>query len=156
MNRDDLERLFRSLAPALEGLGEPWCVIGSGAMMIVGAPVADCPDLDIMTTTAGAEALEVAWARWRDTAYAPGDAGPFRSRFSAYDAPAGRVEVMGDLLLRGEGGWRPVAMPRAEAAPFAGGLVQVAGLQAQIDLLTLFGREKDLAKARMLKAFAAG
>lgn len=150
MNRAALEALYADLAPALAGLNEPWCVIGSAAMLIAGAPVEDCPDLDIMTTGRGAEALEAAWHARRDGACEPGGAGPFRSRFSAYAFPAGRVEVMGDLLLLRDGVWEPVAMPPIVVALFAGGQVNIPTRQGQIELLRRFGRPKDLAKARLL------
>lgn len=150
MNRAALEALYAELAPALASLDQPWCVIGSAAMMIAGAPVEDCPDLDIMTTTAGAQTLEAAWEGWRDNSYAPSDDGAFRSRFSAYDFAAGRVEVMGDLLLMLDGRWTPVAIPQAVSTAFAGQAVNIPPRQAQIDLLRLFGRPKDLAKAALL------
>lgn len=150
MNRAALAALYAALEPALAALDAPWCIIGSGAAMIAGAPVEDCPDLDIMTTTAGALALETAWEACRDRQYAPTSGDVFRSRFSAYAFPEGRVEVMGDLLLRGT----PVAIPAGVPTPFAGGMVRIPTLEAQIALLRLFGRSKDLAKAAMLEAFA--
>ena len=150
MNRAALEALYAELAPALATIEPPWCVIGSAAMMIAGAPVADCPDLDIMATTAGALALEAAWAGRRDRVNTPSDGGAFRSRFSAYDFPSGRVEVMGDLLLLQDGRWTPVAIPEAVPTAFAGRMVRIPARQAQIDLLQLFGRPKDLARAALL------
>ncbi|MES2034118.1 MAG: hypothetical protein V4466_08080 [Pseudomonadota bacterium] len=150
MNRAALEALYAALAPALMALDAPWCVIGSGAAMIAGAPVEACPDVDIMTTAAGAAALEAAWEAWRDRVYAPTSGELFRSRFSGYAFPEGRVEVMGDLLLRGE----PVAIPAGVATPFAGVVVRIPTIEAQIALLQLFGRPKDLAKADMLEAYS--
>lgn len=150
MNRAALEALYAELAPALATIEPHWCVIGSAAMMIAGAPVVDCPDLDIMTTTAGALALEAAWGSRRDRVYAPSVDGAFRSRFSAYEFPEGRVEVMGDLLLLQGRRWTPVAIPEAVPTAFAGRMVRIPARQAQIDLLRLFGRPKDLAKAALL------
>lgn len=150
MNRAALEALYADLAPALAGLNELWCVIGSAAMLIGGAPVEDCPDLDIMTTERGAEALEAAWEARRDRAYAPGGAELFRSRFSAYAFPTGRVEVMGDLLLLRDGVWKPVAIPTAVEGWLGGMSVNIPDRAAQIDLFRLFGRPKDLAKAALL------
>ncbi|MDO9473686.1 MAG: hypothetical protein Q7J28_11565 [Caulobacter sp.] len=150
MTLADLERLLAELDPALSGLSEPWCVIGSAAMMIAGAPVADCPDLDIMTTAAGAATLETAWDAWRDRAYAPTSGEVFRSRFSGYAFREGRVEVMGDLLLMQAGRWTPVAIPAVVATCLAGITVNTPDRQAQIDLFRLFGRPKDLAKAALL------
>lgn len=150
MTLADLERLLAELDPGLSALAEPWCVIGSAAMMIAGAPVGDCPDLDIMTTGAGAATLETAWEVWRDRAYAPTSGGVFRSRFSGYAFHGGRVEVMGDLLLMQAGRWTPVLIPDAVPTVFAGRRVNIPTRQAQIDLLRLFGRPKDLAKAALL------
>jgi hypothetical protein len=152
VNRAALEALYVDLAPALATLAEPWCVIGSAAMMVADAPVTDCPDLDIMTTGQGAEALEAAWARWRDAAYAPDRASQFRSRFSAYDFRAGRVEVMGDLLLRRDDAWKPVALPEAVEARLGGLPVRIPAVEGQIALLEQFGRPKDLAKGAVLRA----
>jgi len=146
----DVERLLAELDPALSCLSEPWCVIGSAAMMIAGAPVADCPDLDIMTTAAGAATLETRWAGWRDETYTPTSGEVFRSRFSGYAFRDGRVEVMGDLLLIQAGRWTPVAIPPVVATTLAGHTVNIPDRQAQIDLFRLFGRPKDLAKAALL------
>lgn len=152
MNLAALQALYERLAPALAGLSQPWCVIGSAAMMVAGAPVADCPDLDIMTTGEGAEALEAAWAGYRDAAYAPDRESLFRSRFSAYDFPEGRVEVMGDLLLKRDGVWTPAPIPAAVEGRLGGLPVRIPTLGGQIALLELFGRPKDLAKAAVLRA----
>ena len=101
MTRQEVEQLLALARPALDAMGQPWCVIGSAALMIAKAPVTDCPDLDILTTAAGAAALESAWGDRRATAYTPNPASPFRSRFSRYVWPLeggeGAIEVMGDL-----------------------------------------------------------
>lgn len=153
MNLAGLQALYARLAPLLAGLDQPWCVIGSAAMMVVGAAVDDCPDLDLMTTGEGAEALEAAWAGWRDRVYAPTSGEVFRSRFSGYAFPEGRVEVMGDLLLRRDDVWTPVAIPATVEGRLGGLPVRIPTLEGQIALFELFGRPKDLAKARVLEAF---
>lgn len=155
MSPDDLRRLVRRLAPDLAGLSEPWTIIGSGALAIVGLPVEDCPDLDILTTEAGAAVLEARWAVWRQADYAPDPDAVFRSRFSRYLAPDGAVEVMGALRLRTAAGWTPVEARAVERRAFAGVEVQVPPPAEQLRILRSFGRPKDLAKAARLEAFLA-
>lgn len=151
MNRADLEALHAELAPALSALAEPWCVIGSGAMLIGGLPVEDCPDLDIMTTAAGAEALEAAWASWRDPDYRPGHADRFRSRFTPFAFPQGRAEVMGDLEVNPGDGWRSVAIPKGRDVDLGGRTIRIADRDEIVALLRLFGRPKDLAKIALIE-----
>lgn len=155
MSPSDLEALVRRLAPDLAALSEPWTIIGSGALMMAGLPVEDCPDLDIVTTQAGAARLEGAWARWRQADYAPDPAAAFRSRFSRYLAPEGAVEVMGDLTRRTEGGWTPVTVRAIETRRFAGVDLPLPTPAEQLRILREFGRPKDLAKARALEAWLA-
>lgn len=150
-----VETLLRRLAPDLAAISEPWTIIGSAALMIVGLPVEDCPDLDILTTEAGAAGLETRWSVWRDPDYAPDPAAVFRSRFSRYGAPEGAVEVMGGLRLRTAAGWTPVEARVVERRLFAGVEVRVPAPAEQLRILREFGRPKDLAKATRLEAFLA-
>ncbi|MDB5452486.1 MAG: hypothetical protein JWO33_1064 [Caulobacteraceae bacterium] len=152
MNRAQLARLLAQLRPDIDAVGEPWCVIGSCALMIAKAPLADCPDLDILTTTAGAIALEAAWADRRDRAYAPDPASPFRSRFSRYGFDLGAVEVMGDLTMNGA----LVTVQEIAAAPFGGMSVPIPILAEQARLFRLFGRPKDRARLELLRRLPAG
>jgi hypothetical protein len=147
MNAAQLAQLLVQLQPDIDAVGEPWCVIGSAALMIAHAPVADCPDLDILTTAAGAMALEAAWADRRDQAFAPDPASPFRSRFSRYSFASGAVEVMGDLTLNGV----PVVVQEIAAAPFGGMRVPIPILAEQARLFRLFGRPKDRARLELLR-----
>lgn len=148
MNTAQLAQLLAQLRPDIDAVGEPWCVIGSCALMISQAPIADCPDLDILTSTAGAAALEAAWADRRDEAFAPDPASPFRSRFSRYSFDLGAVEVMGDLTLNGA----PVTVQEIAAAPFGGMRVPIPILTEQARLFRLFGRPKDRARLELLRS----
>ena len=151
MTPGDLARLLGRLAPALEALDEPWVFIGSAALMILGLPLEDCADLDVLTTTTGAQRLERAWSAWRAADYGPDPAAPFRSRFSRYEVDEGAFEVMGDLKLRTPRGWRPVWPEAIERRAFRGGLWPIPTAADQLRILRLFGRPKDLAKATWLE-----
>jgi hypothetical protein len=147
MDKAQLAQLLDQLRPDIDAVGEPWCVIGSAALMIANAPLADCPDLDIVTTAVGAAGLEAAWAGQRDQAYAPDPASPFRSRFSRYSFNLGVVEVMGDLTINGA----PVTVQEIAAAPFGATRVPIPILAEQARLFRLFGRPKDRSRLELLR-----
>jgi hypothetical protein len=148
LNRLDLQQLLALTRPALDAMAQPWCVIGSAALMIAKAPIEDCPDLDILTSEAGAAALESAWAEHRELAHAPSAGSPFRSRFSRYAFPPGAVEVMGAMTHYGAA----VAVQEIAVAPFGGLQVPIPTLAEQARLLRLFGRPKDRARLKLLGA----
>ncbi len=150
MNAAQLADLLAAIRPDLDALGQPWCVIGSAALMIAKAPILDCPDLDILTTMAGALALETAWADARLAGYEPDPAALFQSRFSRYAFAMGAVEVMGDLIFNGA----PVVVQEIAAAPFSGARVPIPILAEQARLLRLFGRPKDRERLDLLRRLA--
>lgn len=156
MTPAELAVLLNRLAPHLDELLEPWAFIGSAALIVSGAPWAHCADLDILTTEAGAETLELYWADWRQGHYAPDPKGPFRSRFSRYDFAPGVVEVMGGLRVRKERAWRPVQVRELARFEFEGRHWPAPSLADQMRILRLFGREKDLEKAALIERLGLG
>jgi hypothetical protein len=150
MTPADLATLLAQARPALDAMAQPWCVIGSAALIIARVPLAACDDLDILTTDSGAGFLENAWADRRAGAYAPDPASPFRSRFSRYlwplGAGEGALEVMGDLRFKDA----PVAVQEIAAAPFGDQIIPIPTIAEQARLLRLFGRPKDTARLALL------
>lgn len=139
MTPADLRHLFENVAPDLDAFAQPWSLIGSGALILLSAPIDEAADLDVVCDVDGARRLRAAWASW----LAPGEAkapdGPFRSEdFARYVTPWGPVEVMGGLKVRG----RPLDL-RAPLPP----------AEEQLRILRLFGRPKDLAKAAVLEVW---
>ena len=146
MNRQGIIELLSLTRPALHAMHQPWCLIGSAALMIAGADVPDCPDLDILTTGAGADFLERSWSEQRFRRYRLNTDSPFLSQLSRYSFSLGAVEVMGDLTLNGV----PVTVQEIVAAPFGSMKVPIPTLAEQARLLRLFGRPKDLARLGLL------
>jgi hypothetical protein len=140
------------LRPALDATAQPWCLIGSAALMIAKVPIDRCPDIDVLTTGQGAAFLENAWAEQRQETFAPDPASPFRSRFSRYAFREGAVEVMGDLTFQDA----PVSVQEIAAAPFGGMRVPIPTLAEQARLLRLFGRPKDKARLALLGQMTSG
>jgi hypothetical protein len=141
MTPADLRALFENVAPDLDAFAAPWSLIGSGALILLGAPFDEAADLDVVTGVDGAGRLRAAWAQWLEPAEPKAPDGPFRSDdFARYATPWGPVEVMGGLKVRG----RPLDV----AGP-------IPGAAEQLRILRLFGRPKDLAKAERLEAWLA-
>lgn len=151
MTAAELADLLDRLAPELDALAEPWCVIGSGALIIAGVDWPGCADLDILTTAAGAGVLEAAWKAWRQADDAADLQAPFRSRFSRYDFAPGAVEVMGDLDVRTAGGWTRLEVGAPARFKFGGRAWPAPDLRRQAEILRLFGRPKDMAKVAFLE-----
>jgi len=141
MTAAEVEALFEQVAPDLDALASPWALIGSGALILLGAPLGEAGDLDVVTNVEGAGRLRAAWASWLEVGEPKTPDGPFRSDdFARYATPWGPVEVMGGLRVRGR--ILDVAGPIPSAAE-------------QLRILRLFGRPKDLEKAARMEAWLA-
>ncbi|MEW5685179.1 MAG: hypothetical protein AB1942_09690 [Pseudomonadota bacterium] len=139
MDRAEVEALFENVAPDLDAFAAPWSLIGSGALVLVGAPIDEAADLDVVCGVQGAARLRAAWSDWLEPGEAKTPDGPFRSDdFARYVTPWGAVEVMGGLKVRGR------ALDVAGPIPPAGDLLRI---------LRLFGRPKDLEKAARVEAW---
>ena len=144
MSPDDLLVHLDRLAPDLEAMGEPWTVIGSGALILLGLPLETANDFDIVTGVDGAGRLRTVWAGWLCADETKIPDGPFRSDdFARYETPWGPVEVMGGLRVRGE----PLVIGARHAD------LPIPSATEQLRILRLFGRPKDLAKAAQLEAW---
>lgn len=146
MTRDELGVLLSDISADLEALDHPWQLIGSAALMVAGVDWPTCDDVDILTSTAGALALEDIWAARRETGLQPDENAPFRSQFSRYQFAGGRVEVMGDLAVRTDQGWAALDPGPVAMHAFGGGLWPAPSLEDQARILRSFGRPKDLEK----------
>jgi hypothetical protein len=139
MDRGEVEALFARLAPELDAFAAPWAVIGSGALILQGAPIEAAADLDIVCGPDGAARLRSAWAEWLEPTAPKAPDGPFRSEdFARYVTPWGPVEVMGGLKVRGR------------ALDVSGPIPSPVDL---LRILKLFGRSKDLEKAARVEAW---
>lgn len=141
MTPSQVRGLFEQVAGDLDAFAAPWALIGSGALILLGAPLDTAGDLDVVTGVDGAGRLRSAWADWLDVGEPKAPDGPFRSDdFARYATPWGPVEVMGGLRVRGR--TLDVSGP-------------LPGIADQLRILRLFGRPKDLAKAQIVEAWQA-
>lgn len=133
---------------------DPWCVIGSAAALLAGASVS-VADVDVLASREDAGRLMTLWADRREPLHEPADAHRFRSHFARFRFPGLPVEVMGGLELNQGDGWVPVSAGRLVLAGLNGLAVPMPSVEDQIRILESFGREKDLARAKSLRALAS-
>jgi hypothetical protein len=95
------------------------------------------------------------WADRRESTHEPAGAERFRSHFARFRFPGLPVEVMGGLELNQGDGWKPVEAGRLTLAGLNGLAVPMPSVEDQIRILESFGRDKDLARAKSLRAFTS-
>ncbi len=148
---DALLAALAELAARLAAIAprEPCWLIGSAAAAVAGVQGIEPHDLDLLLGERDAEAFT---ARHRDLVdgYTPGDAARFRSRFARIRFDGWPVEVMGGLQVRREGRWETVEIGERLPVPGIDEPLRVPSLREQLRLFERFGRDKDLAKARLI------
>lgn len=128
---------------------DPWWIIGSAAVALHGADVADIKDIDVLMTASDAERTLHHLGLPK---CAPTSSAMFRSSvFGTWSAPPFPVEIMGDLSLASPAGWRPVRPESREAVTVEGQRLFVPAVGELIALLRSFGRPKDLVRIRLLE-----
>ncbi len=98
-----LRTVLRRIVPAMFMHQQPWALLGSTASCLQGLPV-EPPDIDIATTLAGAYLMSGCLI---DAMRAPvryGETPNYASHFGVFEVLGRRVEVMGDLIIRGPDG----------------------------------------------------
>ena len=131
---------------------DPWWVIGSAAMRLGGIAEVEPADVDLLCSAGDAERLIAAWQEHVDAGYLPHDDDRFRSRFARFRHLPMPLEVMGDLHVHAEAGWRAVRVEASQQVWCDGLAVSIPTWQEQRRILGLFGRGKDMAKADLISS----
>ena len=141
------------IAGDLHAMTEPWWLIGSAAMVLMGVDLPAIDDVDILTTPAGARALA---ARWRVEPTTPGPSERFDSEvfFQRSDTPLA-VEVMAGFRVKAAGVWVSVLPKTRQALACPGGLWFAPSRDELLEILALFGRRQDLERAALLRTLPA-
>ena len=149
--RPDLQSATEFLGGVMPGHASDWWIIGSAAMAIAGLDVTP-EDVDVMAS----EQTIMTVLETLGVKPLPPSADPlFRSSvFARCDAPGGlRIEFMGGFHVKAGGQWRPVTVRTRYEVRGEAGAVFIPDLPEQIDILELFGRPKDLRRAKMIRDF---
>ena len=126
-----------------------WWLIGSTAARLSGADLMP-EDIDVFGSSAAMTAVVAHFGG----ASSNGTSGErFRSQpFCRITVPTGLpIEVMGGLEVQSNGIWQKLRIASRIAVATEAGTVYVPSLDEQIAIFELFGRDKDLAKAAILR-----
>jgi hypothetical protein len=148
---DDVQTTLSAVALAAADARDPWWLIGSAAMALHGALIPDIADVDLLMSPQDAQRLcatrgvipilDGGGERFRSEVYAHWRGNPLP------------VDVMGGFSVHAEGRWQAVQPRTREAIGLEdGGVVHVPAIGELIEICRLFGRPKDIERARLLQA----
>ncbi|MBB4045874.1 hypothetical protein GGR06_003697 [Bacteroides reticulotermitis] len=120
-------------------------------MILQGFEIGETADIDILTTSEGAQKLQLSLKEYRQISPLTKENHLFRSNFARFRFPLLDLEVMGDLQVCKYKEWQPVLIQDNQTMTIGNLTLKFPTLQEQIRILTLFGREKDLRRIDLLK-----
>lgn len=149
----ELRRTLAMTIDVLQGARDPWWIISSAAVALHGVGPIVVGDVDVLVSVADADrvmnALGVAPSAGTESSM-------FRSAvFGRWTAPPLVVEIMAEFHVETSGDWMAV-LPRTRVPIVVEGRVAYVPDRKELRaMLRLFGRPKDLARARLLAAVLA-
>lgn len=129
---------------------DPWWIIGSAAVALLGADPGHVADVDVLLSVADARRIlpAIGIELRSGSAHAA-----FRSSiFGIWTEPALPVEFMADFHRRSGEAWLPVLPATRQSIVIEGVGVFVPERMELQAMLTAFGRPKDMQRARSLAA----
>lgn len=140
---------LRDVALLLEPTRDPWWIIGSAAVALLGVEPLEVADVDVLLSVADAERIFPACG----LAALPGAPHPdFRSEvFGTWRNGGLPVELMAGFRFRQGADWQVAAPATRCTVAVADTHVFVPERAELLGLLRSLGRPKDLARARMLE-----
>jgi len=140
------------LADRLVAADDPWWLIGGAAVALHGVGTGDLVDIDVVMSRNDAARLLHALGAAPERG---GGAAQFRSAvFGHWRGAALPVDIMGDFEACSAGVWRRIQPQTRDHFDIAGRSLYAPARAELIELLRMFGRPKDLARADAL--FALG
>ena len=129
---------------------DPWWILSSAAVALHGAPVDNARDVDLLMSGRNAKATLLLVGVQPATGQATD---LFRSTvLGTWDGPPLAVDIFGDFDFAGRGGWSRVAPQTREPVAIGAHTLFVPSADELTQMLTSFGRPKDLARARLLRS----
>jgi hypothetical protein len=143
--------LLTLIYPDLLQLENDCFIIGSCAMLLSSLSISTVTDLDLLVSSADADKLKLKWTNRIRKNFSPENQHLFRSNFARFDFGKLDVEVMGNLEVNKNNQWQPVLVEQAVEISIEGMKIKIPTLQEQKRIFMLFGRAKDLTKAKMIE-----
>lgn len=148
--KEKIDRLLHSIVNDLAQLNDAHYIIGSCALFLSGIALEKVADIDLLVSTRDADILKRNWDE-RKQNYSPEGAHLFRSNFGRFRFDELDIEVMGDLQICKNGQWTSLQIYEFDTVSIGKHSIRVPTLKEQHRIFTLFGREKDLSKARLIE-----
>lgn len=133
---------LRATADFLSGTENPWWVLGSAAMALIGVDPGEIRDIDVLVSPSDARMLMRTHGLTNQA-----DGGTDRFRSDCFLRPAlGAlpVEVMSGYQIFERGNWMPVAPASRQAVRIGDATIFVPDRADQITLFQRLGRPKDM------------
>jgi hypothetical protein len=151
-----LEPTLAEVSRVATRLQDPWWVIGSAAIALLGVNI-EVLDVDLLLSERDARMLLADWA----SPVGPPEGGPyaatategqdrFRSIFGIHSSTPIPIEIMGALEVCVEDQWLPVQPTTRLQVHLPGGPICIPDAADQLALLLMFKRPQDLVRAEML------
>lgn len=144
MLSDREQTALKRVSELLSNTADPWWVLGSAAMALIGVNPGEVRDIDVLVSNRDAQALMKHHALINAA-----DGGNDRFRSAVFLLPElgdVRVEIMAGYEIRTGGTWTPVCPVTREKVSVGGSEVFVPTAAEQIDILRQLNRPKDLAR----------
>ncbi len=144
----DLRKTLVMVAEAMRDARDPWWVIASAAVALQGVTPIEVGDVDVVMSVGDARRLMDTLGI---TPIEDGASSLFRSTlFGQWETPPLVVEIMAGFHVETAAGWTEV-LPRTRMPVLVeGSVVYVPEREELAGMLGLFGRPKDLERARLL------
>jgi len=135
----------------LNKLNDNYYIIGSGGLILLDIEVGETGDIDILVSKRDAESLKLLWKDYRELGPLKKDDELFMSDFVRYNFELIPIEIMGELHINVNGIFEKLIVKDSVTVKLdTDFVVRIPTLEDYKRILTLFGREKDLAKLQII------
>lgn len=141
---------FLNITDAFKEVQEESFIIGASALILLDIQIGTTSDIDILTSSKGAEKLKASLKEFMEIAPNTKEDDLFYSNFARFNLPLMDIEVMGDLKVKKEGVWLPVTVNEYLEISEQGLSLRVPTLKEQNRILSLFGRKKDQERIKLI------
>lgn len=148
--KDKIERTIADIAINLAQIKDDFFIIGASALVLSGIDIGCTEDIDILTSRQDALILQKSWREKVANSHTPQRSDLFRSNFNRYKFQWMDVEVMGCLEINIDRKWALLTVNNYNVHNIGDIEIKIPTLEEQRRILTLFGREKDYQRIKLI------
>lgn len=148
--KEKIEKAIADIAINLAQIKDDFFIIGASALALSGINIENTEDIDILTSIQDALILQKLWKSKIASNYITKRSDLFRSNFNRYKFQWMDIEVMGGLEININGKWTLLTVNDYNVHNIGNTEIKIPTLQEQRRILTLFGREKDYQRIKLI------